>query len=73
MKACAAQRSANLQFVEQMEKHTSRHVMLKHKEFEFIILGIVSLIISLTSRNYHVHILYCLCISVNTNKDQCVT
>lgn len=50
MKACATQRSANLKFVEQMEKRTIHHVMLKHKEFEFTILEIVSLITSWTCR-----------------------
>lgn len=49
MKACAAQGSVDLQFVEQMEKHTTHRVMLKHKEFELIILEIVFLITSLTS------------------------
>jgi len=50
MKVRATQLSATLQFVEQMEKHTIHRVMLRHKEFEFIILEIVSLITSLTSK-----------------------
>ena len=75
MKVHALQGSANLKFVEQMEKHTIRPVMLKHREFEFIILGIVSLTMSWTSKmmlkiKYFINS-SCFCISVNINKDLC--
>ena len=71
MKVHALQGSANLKFVEQMGKHTIRPVMLKHKELEFIILGNVSLIISLTSKIILKENFINSCISVNTNKDLC--
>lgn len=76
MKACAAQQSADLQFVEQMGKHITHRAMPKHKEFEFITPGIVSLTTSLTSRLLERFIRLMsshFCTSVNTNKDLCVT
>ena len=73
MEGCAIQASADLLFVEQIEYRTTRHVMLKHKEFEFTTLEIVSLIMSLTSRVTlkGSHFLTHLCISAYKKGSMC--